>query len=77
MDNLGTIQESGLTEPISSNGLPICARCDKEVTPENDSGWEVFISGGTTQPTCVECNNKELQQNWINTHENSDKTTIT
>jgi hypothetical protein len=42
--------------PIESNGNKWCARCKMKITPENDSGWEVFVEGGKTQPICVFCN---------------------
>jgi len=32
-----------------------CAHCGKAVVPDNDSGWEVFVEGGT-QPLCSDCN---------------------
>lgn len=34
-----------------------CGRCGKRVIPDNDSGWECFVEGGTA-PLCSECDSK-------------------
>ena len=40
---------------IRSTNIKKCADCDCNITKENDSGWEVFVSGGYTQSTCKKC----------------------
>lgn len=35
-----------------------CARCDRRIVTDNDSGWQVFVEGGS-QPICVDCKEKE------------------
>ena len=37
------------------SGKGTCADCGTEITPENNSGWEVFVGPMTTQPVCKEC----------------------
>lgn len=32
-----------------------CRWCGVPITPENDSGWEVFITATETQPECKAC----------------------
>lgn len=32
----------------------LCIRCGKLVVPDNDSGWEAFVVGGT-RPICSDC----------------------
>jgi hypothetical protein len=43
---------------IYSNRKNYCAKCEKIITKENDSGWEVFVNGHITQSVCKECNEK-------------------
>jgi hypothetical protein len=41
---------------IRSTNVKKCADCKCNITKDNDSGWEVFVGGGYTQPTCKKCN---------------------
>lgn len=43
-------------DDIHSNLKMICARCGDPITWQNYSGWEVFVTGDTTQPICTFCN---------------------
>ena len=57
MHDLGFLTPWQTTEPFSSTGWGLCARCDGEVTVDNDSGWEVFVEDGSKcQPICAACN---------------------
>ena len=33
----------------------VCAGCDCEITPDNDSGWYVFVDVGASQKMCKVC----------------------
>jgi hypothetical protein len=48
--------------PIRSVGVRNCAWCGVDITPENDSGWEVFISPRETQPECKACHEAESME---------------
>ena len=53
---LGVKTSWGTTEQITSNDYAICFDCKCKITPQNDSGWEVFTSDGrTTQKVCKRC----------------------
>lgn len=59
--DLGYVRRIGplstkLEEQIRSNRIQECARCHRPIAPDNDSGWEVFIDDGLTQPICISCN---------------------
>jgi len=55
--DLGVFEDGELVpiQPVCS-GLTRCCRCNVELTPENNSGWEVFVSPTRTAPVCKECN---------------------
>ena len=40
---------------IRSTNVKKCVDCNCNITKDNDSGWEVFVGGGYTQPTCKKC----------------------
>jgi hypothetical protein len=40
---------------ITSNDRMECLYCGCAITPENDSGWEAFVDGLTTQRICRDC----------------------
>ena len=42
-------------DDIKSNKKLICLDCGDEITIENYSGWESFVSGRITQPLCKFC----------------------
>ena len=43
-------------DDIRSNNIKRCAICGIPITPDNDSGWEVFVEEGRkTQPICGWC----------------------
>ncbi len=42
-------------DDFKSNGIKRCVDCGIPITPANDSGWEVFVTGTTTQPICAWC----------------------
>ncbi len=42
-------------DSFKSNGIKRCIDCGIPITPDNDSGWEVFVTGNTTQPICAWC----------------------
>ena len=45
-----------LLDEIRSNRKMFCAHCGDKITPENYSGWEVFVEiGNVTQPACKFC----------------------
>ncbi len=57
---LGTTTPWGTVEPMQSNNIPICLRCEVPITKENDSGWEGFTSDGrTSQPLCKTCDKED------------------
>lgn len=35
-----------------------CIECEKPITKENDSGWELFTEDGMTRKICCACNDK-------------------
>jgi hypothetical protein len=43
---------------IYSNRKNYCAKCEKIITKENDSGWGIFVNGHIIQSVCKECNEK-------------------
>lgn len=45
---------------ITSNNRMRCAWCGCIIYSENDSGWEVFVTGNTTQPICIECDKEDI-----------------
>lgn len=49
-------------KPIRSNDKRVCARCGLPIDQVTDSGWEVFVEAGTTQPICVFCEDKEKHE---------------
>ena len=55
-------------DTIHSNNSMICADCGDPITLDNFTGWEVFISPGTTQAVCKFCS---LVRDCI--HEKSEK----
>ena len=50
-----------ITEKVHSNRIPKCAECGVAIVAENDSGWEVFVNGTTTQPQCQTCSDTTLK----------------
>lgn len=40
---------------IRSTNVKKCVDCKCNITEANDSGWEVFVSSGYTQPICKKC----------------------
>ena len=44
-----------ITERVHSNHIQECGSCGAAITPENDSGWEVFVDSTITQPECKTC----------------------
>jgi hypothetical protein len=54
VETFDAVNEVG--EGISSSMENFCLDCGVEITPENDSGWEVFKADGlTTQSVCKAC----------------------
>lgn len=44
---------------IRSTRVNRCPFCGVRITPANDSGWEWFVTGTYTQPTCRLCDAKK------------------
>lgn len=44
--------------PIRSTHVKRCADCNVPITPSNDSGWQVFVTGDMTQACCKTCEAK-------------------
>lgn len=58
-----TVETLGVNgEAIQSNSKRVCARCGLLIDAITDSGWEVFVEAGTTQPICVFCEDKEKRE---------------
>lgn len=57
---LSTVNEEGEITPLEGpeaekhHNNETCAKCGVAITPENNSGWRVFVEGGT-QATCNDC----------------------
>lgn len=51
------VYENGELVPIQPvcSGLTKCAVCKKELTDENSSGWQIFVTGSKTAPVCDPC----------------------
>jgi hypothetical protein len=62
LETLGTLSD-GIIVPINSIDFDFCAECGVKITPDNDSGWERFINGHTTQKVCIDCDNKPIAIN--------------
>lgn len=40
---------------LHRNPVNHCARCGCQITPENDSGWDVFVAPSVVQRECQVC----------------------
>jgi hypothetical protein len=47
---------------IQHAGAGRCADCKELITPENDSGWHVFVGPHTVQPICKACDAKRAAE---------------
>jgi hypothetical protein len=49
------VRSSQYDLPFRSTHVKRCADCNVPITPNNDSGWQVFVMGNMTQACCKTC----------------------